>query len=143
MAGGNFLGNMLGGRMADGVGDRAMLFAVTSVGTGAVGVALFAGAPGLVAAAAWATLYGLVNGLSRPALISLLGSVPAEVRGTVLGINITCASVGWVTSAVVGGMLASAGDWASMGWTGAGLAVVGAGLALAGRVRQPGRPRAG
>ena len=62
-------------------------------------------------------LYSLINGMSRPALISLLTSVPAEVRGTVLGINISCASVGWVTSAIAGGMLAAAGDWPSLGWT--------------------------
>ena len=123
VAGGNFLGNMLGGRLSDAVRDRAALYAVTAIGTGVVAVALFVMAPAVVPAIALATLYGLVNGMSRPALISLLGSVPAEVRGTVLGINITCASVGWVTSAVVGGMLAAAGDWASLGWTVAVLGV--------------------
>jgi predicted MFS family arabinose efflux permease len=86
-----------------------------------------------VAAIGLATLYGLVNGISRPALISLLSAVPAEIRGTVLGINITCASVGWVTSAIVGGMLAAAGDWATLGWVVAVLGVAGAGLGMLGR----------
>ena len=134
VAGGNFLGNMLGGRLSDSVRDRAMLYAVTAIGTGAVAIALFVMAPATVPAIALGTLYGLINGMSRPALISLLGSVPAEVRGTVLGVNITCASVGWATSAVVGGMLAAAGDWASLGWTVAMLGLVGAGLGLAGRL---------
>ena len=134
VAGGNFLGNMIGGRLSDAVRDRAALYAVTAIGTGVVAIGLFVMAPAAVPAIALATLYGLVNGMSRPALISLLGSVPAEVRGTVLGINITCASVGWVTSAVVGGMLAAAGEWASLGWTVAVLGVAGAGLSLSGRL---------
>ena len=64
--------------------------------------------------------------MSRLALISLLGIV--------LGINITCAAIGWVTSAVVGGMLAAAGDWANLGWTVAVLGFVGAGLSVSGRL---------
>lgn len=133
VAAGNFLGNMLGGRLADRVRDRALLYAVTALGTGVVAIALFVLAPSTLPAIGLATLYGLVNGMSRPALISLLGSVPAEVRGTVLGINITCASVGWVTSAVVGGMLAASGNWAMLGWVVAGLGAAGAGLGLLGR----------
>ena len=133
VAGGNFLGNMLGGRLSDAVRDRAMLYAVTALGTGAVAVALFVMVPATVPAIGLAVLYGLVNGMSRPALISLLSSVPAEVRGTVLGINITCASIGWVTSAIVGGMLAATGDWAMLGWVVAGLGVAGAGLGVLGR----------
>ena len=133
VAGGNFLGNMIGGRMADAVPDRRALYAVSAVGTGAVAIALFVAAPGAIAAIGLATLYGLVNGISRPALISLLSGVPAEIRGTVLGINITCASVGWVSSAIVGGMLAAAGDWPTLGWVVAVLGVVGAGLGMLGR----------
>ncbi len=133
VAGGNFLGNMLGGRLSDAVRDRALLYAVTAIGTGVVAIALFVMAPPAMPAIALATLYGLINGMSRPALISLLGSVPAEVRGTVLGINITCASVGWVTSAVVGGMLAASGNWPMLGWVVAVLGAAGAGLGLAGR----------
>lgn len=138
VAGGNFLGNMVGGRMSDAVGgnrvfDRAMLYAASAVGTGVAAVALFVATPGAWAAVGLATVYSVINGMSRPALISLLGSVPAELRATVLGINITCASIGWVTSAVVGGMLAAAGDWPSLGWVVAGLGVAGAGLGLLGR----------
>ncbi len=133
VAGGNFLGNMLGGRLADAVPDRRVLYAASSLGTGAVAVALFVATPATLAAIGLGTLYGLINGMSRPALISLLSAVPAEIRGTVLGINITCASVGWVTSAIVGGMLAAAGDWPSLGWTVAVLAVLGAGLGMLGR----------
>ena len=133
VAGGNFLGNMLGGRLSDTVRDRALLYAVTALGTGAVAVALFVMAPATVPAIGLAVLYGLVNGMSRPALISLLSSVPPEVRGTVLGINITCASIGWVTSAIVGGMLAATGDWAMLGWVVAVLGIAGAGLGVLGR----------
>lgn len=133
VAGGNFLGNMLGGRAADAVRDRRVFYALSAIGTGAVAIALFVASPGAVAAIGLAVLYGLVNGLSRPALISLLSAVPPEIRGTVLGINITCASVGWVTSAIVGGMLSAAGDWPTLGWVVAGLGVAGAGLGMLGR----------
>ena len=133
VAGGNFLGNMLGGRLADAVRDKRVLYAVSAVGTGMVAVALFVAAPATGAAIGLGVLYGLVNGLSRPALISLLSAVPPEIRGTVLGINITCASVGWVTSAIVGGAMAASGNWPGLGWTVAVLAVLGAGLGMLGR----------
>lgn len=133
VAGGNFLGNMVGGRLADAVRDRALLYAVTALATGAVAIALFVMPNGPWAAVGFAILYSLINGMSRPALISMLGGVPAEVRATVLGINITCASVGWVTSAVVGGMLSAAGDWPTLGWVVAVLGAAGAVLGLLGR----------
>jgi predicted MFS family arabinose efflux permease len=133
VAAGNFLGNLVGGRLSDAVRDRAALYAATSVGTGAVAVALFVASPGTVGAIGLGVLYGVINGMSRPALISLLSGVPPEVRGTVLGINISCASVGWVTSALAGGAFAAAGNWVGLGWTVAVLGVVGAVLGLAGR----------
>jgi len=133
VAGGNFVGNMIGGRLADAVRDRAALYAVTALATGGVAIALFVVPNGAWAAVGLAILYSLINGMSRPALISLLGSVPPEVRATVLGINITCASVGWVTSAVVGGMLSAAGDWPTLGWVVAVLGAAGAVLGLLGR----------
>jgi DHA1 family inner membrane transport protein len=133
VAGGNFLGNMIGGRLADAWRDRALLYAISALGTGAVAVALFVPERGVTAAVALGVAYGLVNGVSRPALVSLLSATPPEVRGTVLGINITCASVGWVTSAIAGGALAAAGAWGALGWTLLGLGVAGAALGMAGR----------
>ncbi len=133
VAAGNFIGNMAGGRLSDAVRDRAVLYAVTALATGAVAIALFVVPNGAWAAIGLATLYSLINGMSRPALISLLGSVPAELRATVLGINITCASVGWVTSAIVGGMLSAAQDWPTLGWVVAALGAAGAALGLLGR----------
>jgi DHA1 family inner membrane transport protein len=133
VAGGNFVGNMIGGRLADAWADRAMLYALSALGTGGVAVALFVPAQGVVMAVALGVAYGLVNGVSRPALISLLSSTPPDVRGTVLGINITCASIGWVTSAIAGGALAAAGAWGVLGWVLLALGVTGAALAMAGR----------
>jgi predicted MFS family arabinose efflux permease len=124
---------MIGGRLADAWRDRALLYAISALGTGAVAVALFVPERGVTAAVALGVAYGLVNGVSRPALVSLLSATPPEVRGTVLGINITCASVGWVTSAIAGGALAAAGAWGALGWTLLGLGVAGAALGMAGR----------
>ena len=36
-------------------------------------------------------------------MLSSLADVPSEVRGTVMGLNSTIASVGWLAAAMVGG----------------------------------------
>ena len=138
VAGCNFLGNLLGGRVSDRVANRALLYALAALATGAAAVALFVPGWGLAGALAAACAFMLVNGASRPPLFALLGGVPPAVRATVLGINISCASVGWMSSALLGGLLVAAEAWAAMGWVAAGLSVAGAGLAWLGRARSPG-----
>jgi hypothetical protein len=49
--------------------------------------------------------YSLVNAAGRPALMAALSEVPAEVRGAILGLNVTMSSVGWLEAAAVGGWL--------------------------------------
>ncbi len=135
VAGCNFLGNLLGGRLTDRVANRPLLYALAAVGTAVAAVALFVPGWGLGAAVGVAGLFMLVNGASRPPLFALLGGVAPAVRATVLGINISCASVGWMASALLGGVLAAAEAWATMGWVAAGLSLVGAALVWAGRAR--------
>lgn len=135
VAGCNFLGNLLGGRITDRVANRPLLYAVAALATGAAAVALFVPGWGLAGALAAACAFMLVNGASRPPLFALLGSVPPQVRATVLGINISCASVGWMSSALLGGVLVAAEAWAAMGWLAAGLSLSGAALAWFGRAR--------
>lgn len=135
VAGCNFLGNLLGGRVTDRVANRPLLYATAALATGAAAVALFVPGWGLAGALAAACAFMLVNGASRPPLFALLGSVPPQVRATVLGINISCASVGWMSSALLGGVLVAAGAWAAMGWVAAALSLSGAALAWFGRAR--------
>lgn len=136
VAGFNFLGNLLGGRITDRVANRPLLFAVAALSTGGAAVALFVPTWGVTGAVAVACVFMLVNGASRPPLFALLGGVPPQVRSTVLGINISCASVGWMSSALLGGILVAAEAWATMAWVAAALSLVGAALVWVGRVRQ-------
>lgn len=129
----NFLGNLLGGRITDRATDRAALFALAALSTGAAAVALFVPAWDITGAVAVACVFMLINGASRPPLFALLGGVPAQVRATVLGINISCASVGWMSSALLGGVLVAVEAWAAMGWLAAALSTTGAALAWIGR----------
>ena len=135
VAGFNFLGNLLGGRVTDRVANRPLLYAVTALSTGGAVVALFVPAWGITGAVAVACVVMLVNGASRPPLFALLGGVPSQVQATVLGINISCASVGWMSSALLGGVLVAAEAWATMGWMAAALSLAGAALVWVGRAR--------
>ena len=109
---GNILGTVLGGQAADRLADRSRTFAVSMLGSGAVAVALFGWTPGLWETVALGFLYALVSAVSRPSLMAALANVPDEVRGTVLGLNVTSASVGWLGAATLGGwIMATVGFW--------------------------------
>lgn len=130
---GNILGTVLGGQAADRLADRARTFAVAMIGSGAAALALFGWTPGLWGTVGLGFLYALVSAVSRPSLMAALANVPDGVRGTVLGLNVTSASVGWLAAASLGGwIMASVGFW-GFGPFAAVVAVVGAVLALAGR----------
>ena len=73
------------------------------------------------------------NALSRPSLMASLANVPAEVRGTVMGLNSTAASAGWLAAAAMGGWILSTVGFAGFGPFSALLAILGAILALSGR----------
>jgi MFS transporter, DHA1 family, inner membrane transport protein len=51
--------------------------------------------------------------------------VPEAVRGTVLGLNVSFASVGWIAAAAVGGWLIAGSGFGSLGLFCAGSALVG------------------
>ena len=130
---GNILGTVLGGQAADRLADRSRTFAVSMLGSGVVAVALFGWTPGLWETVALGFLYALVSAVSRPSLMAALANVPDEVRGTVLGLNVTSASVGWLGAATLGGwIMATVGFW-GFGPFAAAVAVGGAVLAVAGR----------
>ena len=61
--------------------------------------------PGVALSVALGFVYSLANAAGRPALMAALSEVPAEVRGAVLGLNITMSSVGWLGAAALGGWL--------------------------------------
>lgn len=130
MAIGNLVGTALGGQLADKVRDRLGTFGFSLIGTGIAGVALFAWQPGLIATVAMAFAYVFVNALGRPAFMAALADVPDDVRGTVMGLNGTCASVGWAGAAGLGGWMMATQGFGGFGPLAAALAAAGAALAF-------------
>ena len=70
--------------------------------------------------------------------MAALSEVPAEVRGAILGFNITMSSIGWLSAAALGGFLVGRYGFESLGVLTAAAAVAGAALAtIAWRARPP------
>ncbi|MDP2332622.1 MAG: MFS transporter [Reyranella sp.] len=124
---GNVAGTILGGQLADRLRDRLMVFAVAMALSAAAALVLFLWYPSLEITVALGFVYVLLNALGRPSYMAALASVPEDVRGTVLGLNGTTASVGWVGAAALGAAI--------IGWVGfEGFGPLAAGLALLGAV---------
>ncbi|MFM8991889.1 MAG: MFS transporter [Alphaproteobacteria bacterium] len=133
MAAGNLAGNAVGSSLADRVADRPLAFAASCAGTALLALLLFAWDPGLAPGVALGFLYSYVNALGRPSLMAVLGSAPRETRGALLGFNITCASVGWISAAAIGAMLIESHGIAALGPPTALVALASTVLALAAR----------
>jgi DHA1 family inner membrane transport protein len=130
---GNFAGTILGGQLADRFRDRLMTFAVAMALSGIAALVLFLWHPSAEVSVALGFVYVLLNAIGRPAYMAALAAVPEHMRGTVLGLNSSSASVGWIGAAALGA--------AMIGWVGfegfgplvAVLAALSAAGALAGR----------
>ena len=99
---GNVAGTILGGQLADRLRDRLLTFAVAMALSGAAALVLFLWHPSLAISVALGFVYVLLNALGRPSYMAALAAVPEDVRGTVLGLNGTSASVGWIGAAGAG-----------------------------------------
>jgi DHA1 family inner membrane transport protein len=130
---GNVIGTIAGGRLADHTRDRLGLFALTMLATAAVGLALFVWRPDMTVSVVLGFAYVFINALGRPALMAALADVPEDVRGTVLGLNGTCASAGWVGAGALGGWMIVSWGFVGFGPLSAALALLGAVLAFAQR----------
>jgi len=131
-AAGNILGTLLGGQLGDRFGNRRLSFAVAIVASGVVAIFLFSWHGSLAATVALGFAYALCSALARPPLMASLADVPASVRGTVMGLNSTCASVGWLAAAAIGGWMLTGVGFAGFGILAAILSVAAALLALRG-----------
>ena len=124
---GNVAGTLLGGQIADRVRDRLMTFAAAMALSGVAALFLFMWHPGPAVSVALGFVYVLLNALGRPSFMAALAAVPEDVRGTVLGLNGTSASIGWIGAAGLGA--------AMIGWAGFdGFGPLAAALALLGAV---------
>lgn len=135
---GNLLGNFVGAQIADKVPSREVLYGASLIATGLVALPLLLWTPALAVSVGLGFVYTLANALGRPAYMSVVSAVPEAVRGTVLGLNVTFASFGWIAASAVGGWLVAGYGFGSLGMFCAGAAVfgvlvLGIGRALAGR----------
>ena len=127
---GNVAGTILGGQIADRVRDRLMTFAVAMALSGIAALVLFLWHPGPAISVALGFVYVLLNALGRPSFMAALAAVPESVRGTVLGLNGTSASVGWIGAAGLGAAMIGSVGFEGFGPLGAALALLGAAGAL-------------
>ena len=133
MALGNILGTVLGGQAADRLPDRSRTFAVAMIASGGAAMALFGWTPGLPGTVALGFAYAICSAMARPSLMAALANVPEEVRGTVLGLNVTAASLGWLGAASLGGWIMVGIGFAGFGPFALAAALIAAVLALTGR----------
>jgi predicted MFS family arabinose efflux permease len=127
---GNLAGNLLGGWLADRVAARPLVFVAASLLTAALALPLMLWHPGMWGSVALGFGYSLANAGGRPALMATLSEVPTEVRGAVLGLNVTMSSVGWLAAAAVGGWPVSSYGFGGLGVLTAAVSLAGAGFAL-------------
>ncbi len=129
-ASGNILGTILGGQLADKLGNRARTYAVAMVASGGAALALFGWQSGVAASVGLGFVYVFLNAIARPAMLASLAEVPEHVRGTVMGLNVTCSSIGWMGASGLGGLMVATQGFSGFGPLTAVVAVIGAGLAL-------------
>jgi MFS transporter, DHA1 family, inner membrane transport protein len=100
------------------------------VASGVASLALFGWRDGMKLSVGLGFIYVFLNAIARPAMMASLAQVPAHVRGTVMGWNVTCSSIGWMGAAGLGGWMLGLQGFAGFGPLTAVVAVIGAGLAL-------------
>lgn len=100
---GNIAGTILGGQLADRYPFRRKSIAGMLFLSGAFALAWFLWTPDLMTTTLLGVGFSLFNALSRPPMVSALADGPAEVRGVIMGLNSTVASIGWLTASVLGG----------------------------------------
>ena len=132
---GSLAGNILGGRIADRTRSRRTVFAVTLSLTAVLAIPTLMWQPGLVPSVALGFVYSFVNATGRPSLMAVLSDMPNELRGTLFGLNITMASMGWLLAGSAGAALLAAGGFSALGIFCALTASIGATLAVASRTR--------
>jgi DHA1 family inner membrane transport protein len=128
---GNLIGNLIGGRVADRTRSRGVVLAVALALTAVLAIPTLMWKPGLTVSMALGFAYCFANGSGRPVLMATLAEMPNEVRGALFGLNVTTASLGWLLAGSAGGWLIASGGFTGLGAFCAGMALLGAVLALA------------
>jgi MFS transporter, DHA1 family, inner membrane transport protein len=127
---GNIAGTLLGGQLADRLPDRLAIFASAMLASAVAALALFGWQQDLQTSVALGFGYVFFNAITRPSLMASLADVPEHVRGTVMGLNVTSNSIGWMGAAGLGGWMIGSFGFAGFGPLAAAVAIIGGGLAL-------------
>ena len=130
---GNIIGTLLGGHLADRMTDRLGIFAAAMFASGAAALALFGWRSDVQTSVALGFGYVFFNAIARPSLMASLTDVPEHVRGTVMGLNVACNSIGWLGAAALGGWMIGGFGFGGFGPLAAVVAAIGGSLALSGR----------
>jgi len=112
---GNIAGTVIGGQVADKFPYRRVSFALAVCIAGGLALPWFLWQPTLPVTVTLGFAFAFFNALARPSLLAALADVPVAVRGLVMGMNTSIASIGWLTAALAGGWL-----YASIGFGGFG-----------------------
>ena len=127
---GNIFGTLLGGQLADRLRNRLAIFAAAMLASGVAALALFGWQTDVQTSVALGFGYVFCNAIARPSLMASLTDVPDHVRGTVMGLNVTSNSIGWLGAASLGGWMIGNFGFAGFGPLAATVALIGGGLAL-------------
>ena len=127
---GNIIGTLLGGQLADRLPNRLAIFAAAMLASALAALALFGWQRDVQTSVALGFVYVFCNAIARPSLMASLSDVPEHVRGTVMGLNVTSNSFGWLGAAGLGGWMIGSFGFAGFGPLAAAVAVIGGGLAL-------------
>jgi predicted MFS family arabinose efflux permease len=73
--------------------------------SGAFALAWFGWRPGLATTICLGIGFSFFNAIGRPPLIAAMADVPPGVRGVIMGLNSSIASIGWLSAAMLGGWL--------------------------------------
>jgi predicted MFS family arabinose efflux permease len=130
---GNIAGTLLGGQLADRLPNRLAVFAAAMLASGVAALALFGWQRDLRTSVALGFAYVFCNAIARPSLMAALSGVPEQVRGTVMGLNVTSNSIGWLGAAGLGGWMIGSFGFGGFGPLAAATAMIGGGIALVGR----------
>jgi len=112
---GNIAGTFAGGQLADRMPYRRISFGVSLGIAGCIALPWFLWQQSVTVTVALGVLFAFFNALSRPSLLAALADVPTNIRGVILGLNSSFASVGWLTAALVGGWLYSSVGFGGFG----------------------------
>ena len=102
---GNIAGTIAGGQIADRFAYRRISFAICLAMAGVVALPWFVWQTSVGVTVVLGIAFAFFNALCRPSLLAALADVPPDVRGVVMGLNGSIASVGWLIAALVGGWL--------------------------------------